>query len=297
MRKTHPALRRPRFLHGHDHSADGLKDIVWLTPEGVEPDDAYWRDGLARCIGLLLNGQAGAYRSWDGRLDGRRPPVDRAERVPRHGRRSSCRSTRRRAAGAAWSTPRRRNARLRASTIRATRRSSSPAARSSCSRSSRQTGQPEATATGPGFAHALPFGAELRPDGMVRFRLWAPGQDRVALVLDEREQSLTMSRSEDGWFELVTAAAPGSRYRYQLDNGLRVADPAARAQQADVQGPSLVVDPNHYAWQNPAWAGRPWSETVLYELHVGTFSEEGTFEGAREKLAHLREARASARSS
>ena len=92
---------------------------------------------------------------------------------------------------------------------------------------------------------------------------------------------------EGGWFELVTAAAPGSRYRYQLDNGLRVADPAARAQEDDVQGPSLVVDPHRYVWQSPAWAGRPWSQTVLYELHVGTFSEEGTFDGVRQKLPHL----------
>ena len=96
-----------------------------------------------------------------------------------------------------------------------------------------------------------------------------------------------MPADEGGWFELVTAAAAGSRYRYQLDNGLRIADPAARAQEDDVQGPSLVVDPHRYAWQNPAWAGRPWSQTVLYELHVGTFSDEGTFDGVRQKLSHL----------
>ncbi len=109
----------------------------------------------------------------------------------------------------------------------------------------------------------------------------------MTLVLDERDEPLAMSRDEDGWFELVTAATPGSRYRYQLDNGLKVADPAARAQEGDVQGPSLVVDPQRYVWQNPGWAGRPWSQTVVYELHVGTFSEEGTFEGVRQKLAHL----------
>ncbi len=286
LRKVHPVLRRPRFLHGHDRSADGLKDIVWLTPEGVEPNEAFWRDGRARCIGLLLNGQAGAYGSWDDRpLDDElllillnahddtiafQPPVA----VP-EGRWRCLVDT---------ATPER-------SAAGEHHPGAEPFALEGHSLAlfalEPSASQPETVTASPGFVQQMPFGAELRPDGMVRFRLWAPGQDRVGLVLDERDEALTMSRSEDGWFELVTPAMPGSRYRYQLDNGLRIADPAARAQEHDVQGPSLVVDPNRYAWQNPAWAGRPWSETVLYELHVGTFSEQGTFAGVRERLAHL----------
>jgi isoamylase len=286
LRKVHPALRRPCFLHGHDRSIDGLKDIVWLTPAGLEPDEGYWRSGQARCLGLLLNGQAGAYRSWDGR-----PEDDDILLILLNAYHEA--------------VPFRLPADAPSGRWRCLVDTAAPDGRSAGKRAANDepfelAGRslvlfaleptavpPETVTTGPGFAHELRFGAELRPDGMVRFRLWAPGQDRVAVILDERDEALTMSGSEDGWFELVTAAVPGTRYRYQLENGLRIADPAARAQDGDVQGPSLVVDPNNYAWQNPAWAGRPWPETVLYELHVGTFSEQGTFEGVREKLAHL----------
>jgi maltooligosyltrehalose trehalohydrolase len=72
-----------------------------------------------------------------------------------------------------------------------------------------------------------------------------------------------------------------------LGDGTRVPDPASRFQPEDVHGPSEVVDPRGYRWQHPDWCGRPWHETVLYELHVGTFSEEGTFDGLRRKLDHL----------
>ncbi|HSA82327.1 MAG TPA: glycogen debranching enzyme GlgX, partial [Geminicoccaceae bacterium] len=67
LRKAHPVLRRARFLHGRETSPDGLKDITWLTPQGVEKTEAQWRDQAARCIGMLLNGKAGSYRSWDDR--------------------------------------------------------------------------------------------------------------------------------------------------------------------------------------------------------------------------------------
>ena len=64
-------------------------------------------------------------------------------------------------------------------------------------------------------------------------------------------------------------------------------DPAARAQRADVNGPSLVIDPHHYDWQQRDWQGRPWHETVVYELHIGTFTAEGTFRAAIAKLPAL----------
>ena len=79
----------------------------------------------------------------------------------------------------------------------------------------------------------------------------------------------------------------GSRYRYQLQDGFRVPDPASRFQPDDVQGPSVVVDPAAYAWRHVAWRGRPWEEAVLYELHVGAFSAEGTFDGLRRRLDYL----------
>jgi maltooligosyltrehalose trehalohydrolase len=136
-----------------------------------------------------------------------------------------------------------------------------------------------------GFAHALPFGAELRPDGSVRFRLWAPDEPSVALVLDVPERVLPMAPAGDGFFELTTPAGAGQRYRYQLADGSRVPDPASRWQPDGVHGPSCVVDPCAYRWRTPGWRGRPWHEVVLYELHVGAFA--GSYDGLRRRLDHL----------
>jgi malto-oligosyltrehalose trehalohydrolase len=93
---------------------------------------------------------------------------------------------------------------------------------------------------------------------------------------------------EEGWFELLaTGISTGSSYHYILADGTRVPDPAARAQSGDVHAPSLVVDPTAYSWRDAAWRGRPWEETVIYEFHVGTFTPQGTFSAAMEKLDHL----------
>jgi maltooligosyltrehalose trehalohydrolase len=138
------------------------------------------------------------------------------------------------------------------------------------------------------FAHEMPFGAQVRKDGTVRFGLWAPNRDGVALRLADRDRVLPMDRQGGGLFALTTdAARPGSRYWFELDDGTRVPDPASRHQAEDVHGPSEVIDPRAYAWQNPSWRGRPWHETVLYELHVGAFSGAGTFDGLRRRLDHL----------
>jgi malto-oligosyltrehalose trehalohydrolase len=138
-----------------------------------------------------------------------------------------------------------------------------------------------------GFAHDLPFGAQVQPDGRVRFRLWAPGQDRVSLVI-EQQDTLPLGRREDGWFELTTErASAGSRYAYQLSSGLRVPDPASRQQAESVHGPSVVVDPLAYQWRSADWRARPWTEAVLYELHAGTFSDSGDFAGVQHKLDWL----------
>lgn len=134
--------------------------------------------------------------------------------------------------------------------------------------------------------HRMPLGAELHENG-VRFRLWAPGQDRVAIEIDGREP-VALVRQADGWHELVTIGAkPGSLYHYVLTDGLRVPDPASRFQPQDVHGPSEVIDPDAYSWADEAWHGRPWAEAVIYELHIGTFTAEGTFRAAIDKLAHL----------
>jgi malto-oligosyltrehalose trehalohydrolase len=132
--------------------------------------------------------------------------------------------------------------------------------------------------------HELPFGAERVADG-VRFRLWAPKAERVALRL-EGAGEVEMARAAGGWFERTLHAAAGSRYCYVV-GGRPVPDPASRFQPDDVHGLSEVVDPASYDWRDRAWRGRPWKEIVLYELHVGSFSAAGTFAGVAEHLDHL----------
>ena len=134
----------------------------------------------------------------------------------------------------------------------------------------------------------MPFGAEIRENGEIRFRLFAPAVDSVGLLLEGATSALPMA-AEDGWHELTTAAAKaGSRYYFELPDGSRVPDPVSRFQPEDVHRASEVIDPAAYAWKDVEWESRPWAEAVLYELHIGTFTEEGTFRAAEEKLEHLR---------
>ena len=138
------------------------------------------------------------------------------------------------------------------------------------------------------YAHHVPFGANVLADGTTQFRLWAPQQPAVSVLLEASGQTLPMVREEGGWFELRTDRAPaGTPYFYVLSDGFRVPDPASRCQAEDAHGASLVVDPLGYDWLYPDWNGRPWEETVLYELHVGSFSPKGTFDGIRRKLDHF----------
>ncbi len=150
-------------------------------------------------------------------------------------------------------------------------------------RSSEQTGK---TLEREYRAFPKSWGAEYSAAGVLRFRLWAPSLERLTLRLDGED--LPMSRAVDGWFERsATNVAPGTPYAFILPDGLAVPDPAGRALKADVHGPSLVVDPTSYRWRNTEWKGRPWTEAVIYELHVGTFTEEGTFAAAADKLQDL----------
>jgi malto-oligosyltrehalose trehalohydrolase len=133
--------------------------------------------------------------------------------------------------------------------------------------------------------HRLPFGAEL-VEGGVRFRLWAPKLDAVRLAIEDGPE-LAMQAAAEGWFELtIEAARAGTRYRYRVGD-LLVPDPVSRRQPQDVHGASEVVDPAGYEWHDGGWRGRPWEETVLYELHVGAFSATHDFEGAARRLDHL----------
>ncbi len=132
------------------------------------------------------------------------------------------------------------------------------------------------------------FGAEIQAAGNVRFRLFAPAVKAVQVSLEGRAEPLQMQKMDGGWYELATAEAQaGSRYKFVLPDGTAVPDPVSRHQPEDVDGPSEVIDPRAYAWRDVAWQGRPWSESVLYEMHVGAFTPEGTFAAASEKLDHL----------
>ena len=85
-----------------------------------------------------------------------------------------------------------------------------------------------------------------------------------------------MQRIAGDWHEaVVQALPPGTRYRYRLPDGLAVPDPASRFNPLDIHAASALIDPLAYVWRNGDWRGRPWHESVIYELHVGTFTPAG----------------------
>src|SRR5207344_1503390 len=89
-------------------------------------------------------------------------------------------------------------------------------------------------------------------------------------------------------FEMFSReAAAGSLYRFRIDDKIEVPDPASRFQPQDVFGPSEVMAPSEFQWSDEGWRGLPWEEAVIYELHVGTFTPEGTFRGVEQKLDYL----------
>jgi malto-oligosyltrehalose trehalohydrolase len=97
-----------------------------------------------------------------------------------------------------------------------------------------------------------------------------------------------LERRDNGWFELVTdAARTGTKYKFRIDSEREVPDPSSRFQPQDVHGPSEVIDPDAFDWQDLAWRGRPWEEAVIYELHVGAFTPRGTFAAIAEHLDYL----------
>jgi maltooligosyltrehalose trehalohydrolase len=135
-------------------------------------------------------------------------------------------------------------------------------------------------------SHAMPFGLALDGRGGL-FRLWAPGANTVDLLLDGHAAQ-AMAATADGWFEAASdQVRAGSRYRFRIDGELEVPDPASRSNPDDVHGASEAVDPLVFEWADGQWQGRPWHQAVLYELHVGTFSPEGTFAGVESRLDEL----------
>ncbi|WP_075629219.1 malto-oligosyltrehalose trehalohydrolase [Xaviernesmea oryzae] len=134
----------------------------------------------------------------------------------------------------------------------------------------------------------MPLGA--RPvEGGVAFRLWAPARRMVHIVSDGQRHALTTDGH--GYFEGVVAGMqPGSLYQLQLDEEARLyADPASRFQPEGPEGPSEVMDASAYRWTDDDWRGIEPAGQVIYEMHIGTFTPEGTYRAAAEKLAFLKE--------
>jgi malto-oligosyltrehalose trehalohydrolase len=126
------------------------------------------------------------------------------------------------------------------------------------------------------------FGPVLDANG-VTFRLWAPAARAVELVSD----GATGMHKRGEWFEArIGGARDGTRYSFRIDGDIEIPDPGSHFQPHDVHGPSEVID-HAYAWQCPDWKGRPWEDAVFSEIHVGTFTREGTFRAVVDRLDHL----------
>jgi len=118
------------------------------------------------------------------------------------------------------------------------------------------------------------------------FRVWAPIAHRMAVDIDGRR--LDMSAREDGWWEAtVDGAGPGTRYAFSVDGGPARPDPRSSSQPEGVDGWSEIVDHGSFSWRDSGWRGLPLPGSVLYELHVGTFTDPGTFDAVVERLPHL----------
>ncbi|MFB3818139.1 MAG: malto-oligosyltrehalose trehalohydrolase [Candidatus Methylomirabilales bacterium] len=138
----------------------------------------------------------------------------------------------------------------------------------------------------------LPVGAEVLPGG-THFRVWAPRRRRVEAVLEDADGAPTkvveLAAEPGGYFSgWGQEAGAGTRYRYRLDGDGPFPDLASRFQPVGPGGPSEVVDPSTFAWTDAAWGGIPAEGQVIYEMHVGTFTPEGTWDAACRELPELR---------
>ena len=138
------------------------------------------------------------------------------------------------------------------------------------------------------MARRLPIGAEIAGDD-VEFRVWAPKRNRVAVVIDGEEHAL--ARERDGyWSGRVARARAGTLYRFRLDGDATLyPDPASRFQPQGPHGPSEVIDPATFAWCDEEWRGLAPERVVVYEMHIGTFTKEGTWDAAMRELPALAE--------
>jgi len=132
-----------------------------------------------------------------------------------------------------------------------------------------------------------PVGAEV-VEGGAHFRVWAPQRQRVAVRIEDGGVFHTLAHEADGYFSgLVPHARPGTRYRIALDGGDAYPDPASRFQPDGPHGPSEVIDPAAFPWTDSTWRGAAIKGQVIYEMHIGTFTKEGTWAAATRELPEL----------
>lgn len=135
------------------------------------------------------------------------------------------------------------------------------------------------------------LGATYLGEGRCRFHVWAPKAKKVSVyIVSPRERLETLNRDERGYhYSIVEGIEPGTLYLYLLDGRKKRPDPASRHQPQGVHGPSQVVDSQEFLWSDSCWTGLPLDKLVFYELHVGTFTPEGTFEAVIPCLESLAE--------
>mgnify|MGYP002360779698 CR=1 FL=1 len=283
LRNRHPALRRRHFFQGQRIHGTGVRDVIWLHPDASEISDDDWDHHHARSFGLYLIGEAleeqdeggqwtrdddlllllnGHHETirfalpWKGScelvLDTTQPEYDRGREILDQSYLLEGRSL-------ALLSQRRQFDRVAPPQLR--RR------------------------------YFMPFGAQVLEGGRIRFRLWAPAAERVDLLLETTHGggvTIPMACTEAGWYELTSdRATAGDLYRYRIHGFGEVPDPASRYNPQGVHGPSQVLEPGQFVWNDRGWRGRPWEEAIIYQLHVGAFTPQGTFAAARERLDYL----------
>lgn len=155
--------------------------------------------------------------------------------------------------------------------------------------SSAQIGHERSSSSG-ASAWELEYGARPLPDGSTRFRVWAPLAKSLSVrIYGDHERTIEMERAGGDVFEAIAPETQaGANYKYLVDNERERPDPVSRWQPEGVHGPSRVVDPAGFNWTDQGWKGLPLKDLIIYELHIGTFTQQGTFEAAIEKLPYLK---------
>jgi maltooligosyltrehalose trehalohydrolase len=141
-----------------------------------------------------------------------------------------------------------------------------------------------------GLTWKLEYGASVRDGNQVEFRVWAPTVTSMAVcVLEPGQRTIPMTWSNSEFIATVPNVREGADYFYLLEGERERPDPVSRWQPGGVHGPSRIVDPKLFRWSDHRWSGIPLKDFIIYELHTGTFTPEGTFEGVIPRLPYLRD--------